>query len=117
MKTHVLIKYEADYADEFYIHGLKLMTLEEWERKKQELEEFFSKVPIGKEITYNFGTNEWIEYSSKKQVLQDLDVSKITEGAFNVMINSLGSNRFGHLPNLYLFRNEDNDEGDLEWRL
>ena len=31
MKTHVMIKYEANYADEFYIHGLKLMTLEKWE--------------------------------------------------------------------------------------
>jgi hypothetical protein len=116
MKNYVLIKYEANYADEYKIHGLKLMTLEEWEEKKKALKEFFSKVPVGEEITYNFGTNEWIEYSSKKQVLQDLDVSKITEDAFNVMTNILGSNEFGHMP--YLWRVcYENDADDLEWSL
>ena len=81
---------------------------------KKSLEEFFFKVPVGEEIRYIFGTNEWVEYHNKKQILRDLDVSKISEGAFNVMISTLGSDSFGHLPNLYFFGDDDDD---LEWSL
>jgi hypothetical protein len=102
IKTHVIVKYKG-----YGLAGFLLLTLEEWETKKKQMNKFFEEMP--KNCT-NFFCGQAQTYPTKNQFLMDLDVTKITEEEFATFNKVLGCNRFGHKIYLaYL-----NDQAQLE---
>lgn len=85
----LLIKFNKDWADEFDVYGLAIMTECEWQT-------FVAGLP---DLTYTFGTNEgWEEPGDFDE--DDFEASPITEAAEinlqNLIFN--GRNRYGNFP-------------------
>lgn len=78
---NLLLVYQADYADEFNVYGLRIVTSEEW----KEIKEDVNNIEYPLEELY-FGTNEFMDYDSAKEllsgfnaiVLDDSDVKVFT---------------------------------------
>ena len=64
--SYVLVKLNANWADEFDINSLAVMTTSEFDRYLEDLNKYF--IP---NVGLYFGTNEWVEFE---------DVSEITSG-------------------------------------
>jgi len=69
----ILLKCEADYADEFDVYGLVIIDSEEWENFKKQVHD------IDYPIEIYFGTNEAILFESSDSVLQSMTPYEITE--------------------------------------
>ncbi len=69
----LLVKFEGNWADEMDIYGCHVMTKEQWEFKKNEI----NHTPFPQEV--NFGTNEYEEYETPEQYLRHFEVIEITE--------------------------------------
>jgi hypothetical protein len=75
MSELIAIKFEDDWADEFYAEGIQIMELEQWENHKREAREKFGKKP---RVKY-FGTNEFFEFHDVDDYLSkftELDLSQ-----------------------------------------
>ena len=67
----VLIKSSHDYADEFNVHGIKVMTDNEWNYFKEAI------CNIKYPFEIYFGTNEQLEFESSGDILRGLTIIKI----------------------------------------
>jgi hypothetical protein len=88
MQEYVLLKFQADYADEFDVYGLLTWTKEQWEEYKKELEEL--EYPQ----EHYFGTNESIEFVDADDYLSNITVTNITEEQYKTLID-LGLRHYG----------------------
>lgn len=86
----LLIKFNKDWADEFDVYGLAIMTECEWQT-------FVAGLP---DLTYNFGTNEGWDVPGDINE-DDFEASPITE-AEEVSLRQLlfhsGRNTYGNFP-------------------
>lgn len=86
MKYFIINEY-SDYADEFSLEGFKLVKSEsEEELKKELLSQFEFPVEL------SFGTNEFQEYETEKDLMGDLSISEITEEEYTIIEKVLGTN-------------------------
>lgn len=71
--TKLLVKYSADYADEFQVSGFSIMEKDTWE----------NYVKIAKEGKWPqsryFGSNEAIQWESVEEHLRDFKTIEITD--------------------------------------
>jgi len=68
-----LVKFEADYADEFDVHGFRVMSKPDWD-------DFVSKAEkVNYPIEIYFGTNEAIEVDSFKELMRSFKVTELNE--------------------------------------
>lgn len=81
-KEFVMVSYHDNYADEFDVEGFVVFSTDEWEQWKK-------NVPA-KNITANFGTNEYNNYGSKKEFLRCFTVKHITVAEAEVLFKVLG---------------------------
>jgi hypothetical protein len=94
---YVLIKFEKDYADEFDVHGIMVLPLEEWEKDL----ELYRKATYP--FTKGFGTNEELEFNSFKDVERAFKVQPVNEQEYEVFKKFFGktytdSIDFGFIP-------------------
>lgn len=101
MSKYFLVSYKEDYADEFYVYGMKVFTESEYnsfvrnQRYARHLEEKDELVRGDwNEIELYFGTNEWLSFETVNEIIEALNVREITEQEFNTLKN-LGLNSFG----------------------
>lgn len=79
MSDYVLVKYHADYADEFDVYGFRVLTRSKW----AEIVEDVRNTWDGPTETY-FGTNEFVEYEDFDDWFRDFKVTEISEEEFKV---------------------------------
>lgn len=87
-----LIKFQKDWADEFYVYGFWVATDEQWLKYKalaQELDE----------IGFYFGTNEgWDDWSIDDLLHSDLTVENITDIEAATITRLFGTNAYAVFP-------------------
>ena len=93
----LLVRYEANYADEFDIYGFKFMSEEGWDELKETIEKLFKYT---KTFEYYFGTNEYIEYEDSEAILDDLKAEQIDPALAESMqwALSMPSDEYGFFP-------------------
>lgn len=68
-----MLKGAFDWADEFDVYGLEMVTEEQWNWTNKLLDS------LDYPFTQYFGTNQDIEFNSKEDILCDIKVIEITE--------------------------------------
>jgi len=87
--SKILIKYEANWADEFDCEGFAVYDKKEWEEHCNKVEKAFEK--INKEIEIGFGSNEYFTFESYRDWercfrvidISDADISLLQTHFFN----------------------------------
>jgi len=75
----LLIKFEGNWADEMDIYGFTIMTVKQWEYKKNEIRH----TPFPLEVY--FGTNESEDYETPEEYLRNFKVKEITKDEVKVL--------------------------------
>ena len=68
----ILIKFEADYADESDVYGFRIMSEEEWESLKNKIENLHYP------LEFYFGTNEAMEFNSSQDIMESFTTTQLT---------------------------------------
>ena len=86
----LLIKFQADYADEFDVYGFWVTTEKEWEKHK----DYVAKLEADGNITFPyeayFGTNEALEFYNMEDYLRNFKVQEITDEQYNALVSLFG---------------------------
>jgi len=82
MQKQLLITLNRDWADEFNVEGLVVMSASEWEAHQQLAKKHFEE--NGNAEIY-FGTNEFLEYSSYDEYVGEFKVTELTPEQFDVL--------------------------------
>lgn len=101
--SKLLIKYNADWADEFSCEGFAIFDKEDWKNHCKEVKKAFKK--IGGEVEIGFGTNEaftvlsYEDWESYFEIIDlgDADISIFEKYFFNSYDNRI---QFGTGSNL-----------------
>lgn len=94
MKIFIL-QWECDWADEFDVHGLELVTEEQWNWTNK----LFDSVVYPCEKY--FGTNEAIIFESKEDILRNVIVIEVTKEeipTFRKILSNSSMPSFGWTP-------------------
>lgn len=86
-----LIKFKKDWADEFDVHGIRVLSNEQWNKLKEAIENV--KYPL--EIY--FGTNEDFVFTNSQDTLRELNVTEIEDCEADIFKQHFG-NKFGWDP-------------------
>jgi len=81
----VLIKFEKDWADEFDVYGIQVLSDEEW----KELQEAIKKIKYPLEMY--FGTNEGLIFESAAETLNELKAVEISDDEMAVFKKYFGN--------------------------
>ena len=83
-----LIKFRCDYADEFDVYGLTVLSESHYK--------FFKKCLDAEiyPVSFYFGTNEELVFESKKEILRSLETDKISDEE-NDLLDKLDLTSFG----------------------
>lgn len=94
MKNYLLLKFSADYSDEFFCEGFIAMEKEAWDNHLADVKAMFDSRPLikshrgedkPKPIEVSFGTNESIYYESYDEYVSAFISSEITTSEFEVL--------------------------------
>ena len=105
-----LIKFQADWADEFDVYGFKVVTDIEWEQ----IQEAIQKIEYPRE--YGFGTNEQILFESSDEFMRALKVVDVTDDEVEVLQKCFpkpwkdGDIEFGWIPVDYVFEDLSDED-------
>lgn len=72
----ILVKLDTNWADEMDIEGFALFEPDAWEEAKEEYKKAFKHEPCQ---TLYVGTNEYIQYESYEDYMNDLTAIEITD--------------------------------------
>ena len=111
--NYLMLKFEKDWADEFDITGFCVMTEAEWNAKKLELDIFWQKVEPGMKCFMGFGTNQKVEFSSAKEVLNSIKEVGITKVQHDVIKDLFRRGSYGHMPHI----SYETPDDYVEWYL
>lgn len=76
-----LAKYEADYADEFDVYGLAVLTEED--------KNYFDNLPE-QQYCHSFGSNDAIEYETKAELLSNYTWTELYKEEAELVIKLIG---------------------------
>lgn len=102
-----IVLYEDNYADEFDVHGMDIVTEEFWNWYIETAKKLFER---NDNPEYSFGTNEYIEYDSLEDFMSCFSVTDIPEYHVEIIEKYLGKNWGKGIPELYI-----EDERPLPW--
>ena len=99
-KEHVLLTFNKDWADEFSVYGLCIMTKERWETIEAALKSIEEQ-----EIYWSFGSNEGWDDEKVKDFLEEIEVIEVDEKEKDFLFRLLPhydwrGRTFGHFPPL-----------------
>lgn len=100
--SHLLIKYQADYADEFYIYGFLVERKEVWNKMVEDLYKYDEGVEgsnIANNLEYYFGTNEAVRLDYLSQILNDCSFTEITKDEAELITRLFGKSYGTFIPN------------------
>lgn len=84
---YLLVKYEANWADEIDVSGFTVLTKEQWDQNVERIKRHFDEES---ELTCYIGTNEQIDYYNADEALQDFKVTEITDEQAEVLHQLFG---------------------------
>ena len=90
--SKVLVIFKDDWADEMDIEGFDILTKEEWEYKKLEIEHTVFPQDVG------FGTNECNNYDSAQDFLSMFKAVPISDEQEKMFRGIFGNYSFGTIP-------------------
>ncbi len=118
MNKKLLIEWSGNWADEMDLDGFQIVSEKAWTRFLELLHEVDDKEPI---FPWEFcvGTNEHVEYESKQDFLDSLEITPISDSEVNVISEKLGRS-YGFMPlgQIYermFYDHSDEDMEKLEW--
>lgn len=82
----LLLKFEADYADEFDVYGIELVSEKQWEWTLKMLD------TVDWPHEKYFGTNEALEFESKEDFLRCFKVITVNDDEASVITKLFGNN-------------------------
>jgi hypothetical protein len=82
MEQHLLITLNRDWADEFNVEGMVVLSASEWEAHKKLAQDYFEEK--GSAEVY-FGTNEFLEYSSYNEYIKEFKITELNKKQFDVL--------------------------------
>lgn len=89
--SNVLVKFQKNYADEFDVYGMRLMT-------NKELSEYLL---AAEKATYpvdrSFGGNDRLEFNSFDDFIDTLEVRPLSDGVAQVIQDNIGD-EWGWFP-------------------
>lgn len=93
-KKFVLVRFEANYADEFDIQGMQVYEKEKWE-------EIINDPSLEEEMeggySISFGSNEEVDFDSFDDFKESHSVTEISEAEYNFMRDKVcGKDGYGH---------------------
>lgn len=101
---YFLVKQSGNWADEFDTEGFHLFTETEWEHYKAKVKKIrFS----GRE--FYFGTNEFMEWDSADDYLNELDVKEISELEYHTVLKLFGDD-YGMFFDVVEYSHDAGDE-------
>lgn len=88
----LLIESDFDYSDEFSVTGFIITTEDGFEETKAFITKYFNEHKYVKcdGVEMYFGTNEALQFGSASEVLDCLQVTKLTTGEAHTIANVLG---------------------------
>jgi len=94
----VLLKFQADYADEFDVYGLRIVDKDEWEKEKEHIrsQKFVEQNGKWPQEKY-FGTNEGIVFESPEELIGSYKEIEITDNEAKIL-EKLRIDFFGWTP-------------------
>jgi hypothetical protein len=92
MTQQVLVIFKDDWADEMDIRGFSIMSKDQWEFTKLEIEH----CPFPQEVS--FGSNEWNDYDNAKQFLSLFEAIEISKDEEQTIIKLFKYKQFGTFP-------------------
>lgn len=106
------VKVSANWADEMDVYGCCIISNEEFEKVKAEVERYFKKQD---ELTVGIGSNEELTFDSADEVMSCYEVKEISDEEERVL-TSLGLDNFGELIvfSPYFDFDYDDDEDEEE---
>lgn len=92
MSKYILVKYSADYADEFDCEGFGIFEKTEWEEIKKETEKSFEEDGSKERC---FGTNEYLQFEDYDDWLRSFKEYDISEEEAETFKRLFGKRPFG----------------------
>jgi len=92
LMNKVLVTFTDNWADEMDVVGFSILTKEQWEYKKLELQHTEFPQEVG------FGTNESNEYESAEEFLSRFKVQPISDETEITLKQLFGPYDFGTIP-------------------
>lgn len=117
--THVIVKYDANWADEMDIVGFGIFTREQWEALTKEVKKVWKK--IGDSFSVNIGTNQEIDFESYDDWIGlfdivdiDIDESALLHRLFDISshVHGTGTEIINILDQLTDYAEMDGDDDD-----
>jgi len=81
----VLLTWNTNWDDEMDISGFIIITQEDWEKYKNEVER-----QAAGGITMYIGSNQWIDYSYGSELLEEITVDFLTDIEVSTIISKIG---------------------------
>ena len=97
MSTHKLIKYTADYADEFDCEGFGVFESTKWKSLCEKVEKSFVNCD---NVEVSFGTNESLYFDSYESWIKSFSEVDISEEEYNFIMKNFGKT-FGTGDNIF----------------
>jgi len=89
--SYKLVKFQKDYADEFDVFGMRLMSNEEYK------EYLLSAKNVSYPKEMYFGTNEFVDFFNFEDLKNSLTVEHLSDEAAQVIQDKIGDD-FGWFP-------------------
>ena len=102
MEKQILIKFDANYADEFDVEGFVVMSASAWEEHKTMAKEFFEN---GGHAEQYFGTNEYVEFDSYEDYMSAIKTTELDETQYEVLETLFNEHR-----NAYTWKDIDGQD-------
>lgn len=80
----ILIKFEKDWADEFDVYGIRVISNERWKH----LQEAIKRIEYPQ--SFCFGTNEELIFETPQETLRELKITEISEDEESIFKKHFG---------------------------
>lgn len=98
----ILVKFQANWADEMDLEGYRIFTEHEWEEQRAACMAHKGSIEV------YFGTNEWNNYDNGEHLLGEYTIKSITDEEAD-MIDKLFGPYIGSFSNPKEYLEDDNE--------
>ena len=101
MKKHYILKFDDNYADEFYAHGSVIIDENQYKYFYSVVEQAVNTKDYSKlhedytsDVCVGLGSNEYIEYDNIADLMDSVKCTELTEDEYDILMK-FGFDNFG----------------------